>query len=142
MNPPADSSPPLRTKHRRWGLVLLLLACAVVFAAAVHLRDDAPKKGQPSSSRLSGQVAITTATAKKGNIGVYLDAIGTVTPVYASSITSQANGLVTAVKYAEGQMVQKGDPLIEIDPRSYQAQVVEAERASGSDQSRRRARPI
>jgi multidrug efflux system membrane fusion protein len=83
---------------------LLLLACAVVFAAAVHLRDDAPKKGHSSSADFSNEVAITTATAKKGNLGVYLDAIGTVTPVYTSSITSQANGIVTAVNYAEGQM--------------------------------------
>jgi multidrug efflux system membrane fusion protein len=44
------------------------------------------------------------ATATKGNIGVYLDAIGTVTPVYTSSITPQANGMVTAVNYTEGQM--------------------------------------
>jgi multidrug efflux system membrane fusion protein len=72
-------------------------------------------------------VTITSATAKKGNIGVYLDAIGTVTPVYTSSITPQANGIVTAVNYTEGQMVKIGDPLIEIDPRPYQAQLVEAE---------------
>jgi multidrug efflux system membrane fusion protein len=107
-------------------LILLLVACAGLFAFAVRQRNDAPKTGQPSRG-LTGQVAITTATATKGNIGVYLDAIGTVTPVYTSSITSQANGIVTAVKYAEGQIVQKGDPLIEIDPRPYQAQLVEAE---------------
>jgi multidrug efflux system membrane fusion protein len=86
-----------------------------------------------SSRGTIGPVSITTATAKKGNIGVYLDAIGTVTPVYTSSITSQANGIVTAVHYAEGQMVQQGDPLIDIDPRSYQAQVVVAQGALDRD---------
>jgi multidrug efflux system membrane fusion protein len=120
-------------KPRIWALILLLLACAVVFAAAVRLRDVAPKTGKPSSAGLSSQVAITTASAKKGNIGVYLDAIGTVTPVYTSSITSQANGIVTAVSYTEGQMVQKGDPLIEIDPRPYQAQVMQAQGALERD---------
>ena len=54
---------------------------------------------------------------RKGNIGVYLDAIGTVTPVYTDVILAQASGPVTAVHYREGQMVRKGDPLIDIDPR-------------------------
>ena len=84
---------------------------------------------RPQASRLvtPGAVAVTTAIAKKGNIGVYLEAIGTVTPVYTSSITAQVNGLVTAVHYVEGQIVHKGDPLIDIDPRPFQAQVLQAE---------------
>jgi multidrug efflux system membrane fusion protein len=72
-------------------------------------------------------VTVTTAIAKRGNIGVYLDSIGTVTPVYTSSITAQVNGLVTAVHYVEGQIVHKGDPLIDIDPRPFQAQVLQAQ---------------
>jgi multidrug efflux system membrane fusion protein len=72
-------------------------------------------------------VATTVAKAKRGNIGVYLDAIGTVTPVYTVNITSQVNGVVTAVHYVEGQMVKKGDPLIDIDPSPYAAQVLQAE---------------
>jgi hypothetical protein len=44
----------------------------------------------------------------QGDIGVYLDAIGTVTPVYTSSITAQASGVLTAVHYSEGQLVKKG----------------------------------
>jgi len=52
---------------------------------------------------------------------VYLDAIGTVTPVYTNSITSQVDGLVVAVQYTEGQRLRKGDPLVDIDPRPYRA---------------------
>jgi len=51
---------------------------------------------------------VVTATAQKGDIGIYLDSIGTVTPIYNhSSITSQVNGIVTAVHYKEGQIVRK-----------------------------------
>jgi multidrug efflux system membrane fusion protein len=67
------------------------------------------------------------ATAKTGNQGVYLEAIGTVTPVYQANITAQANGVITAVHYTEGQNVRKGDPLIDIDPRPYEAQLLEAQ---------------
>jgi multidrug efflux system membrane fusion protein len=58
---------------------------------------------------------------------VYLDAIGTVTPVYTSSITSQVNGIVTEVHFKEGQIVRKGDPLIDIDARPYQATLLQAQ---------------
>ena len=71
----------------------------------------------------SGPVTLTAATAKEGDIGVYLSAIGTVTPVYTATIYNQVTGVVTAVYYREGQMVRKGEPLVEIDPRQYQANV-------------------
>jgi multidrug efflux system membrane fusion protein len=67
------------------------------------------------------------STATKGSIGVYVDAIGTVTPVYTSTITAQAGGVLTTVHYREGEQVRQGDPLIEIDPRPYEAQLVQAE---------------
>jgi multidrug efflux system membrane fusion protein len=74
-----------------------------------------------------GPVTVTTVTAQKGDIGVYLDGIGTVTPVYTSSITSQVNGIVIAVHYKEGQIVHKGDPLIDIDSRPYRATLMQAQ---------------
>jgi multidrug efflux system membrane fusion protein len=54
--------------------------------------------------------------------------------VYTSSNTSQVNGIVTAVHYTEGQMVRKGDPLIEIDPRPYQATLMQAQGILQRDQ--------
>ena len=44
--------------------------------------------------RPAAQIKITFATAQKGNIGVYLDAIGTVTPVYTVSIFRQVTGVI------------------------------------------------
>jgi membrane fusion protein, multidrug efflux system len=76
---------------------------------------------------MTGPVTILTATAQKGNIGVYLDAIGTVTPTYTASITSQVTGMVREVRYKEGELVRKGQPLIEIDARPYEAQLAQAE---------------
>jgi multidrug efflux system membrane fusion protein len=79
-------------------------------------------------------VALTAVTAKQGDIGVYVDAIGTVTPVYTSSITSQVNGIVTQVHFTEGQQIRKGAPLIEIDPRPYQATLLQSQGILERDQ--------
>jgi membrane fusion protein, multidrug efflux system len=83
---------------------------------------------------LGGAVPVTTETAKQGDIGIYIDAIGTVTPVYTSSITSQATGIVTDVHYREGQLVSKGTPLIDIDSRPYRATLAQAQGVLQRDQ--------
>jgi membrane fusion protein, multidrug efflux system len=111
-----------------WIVVLIVLAL-VVWLIWSHFKG---KKKAPAGPP---KVTITTATATKGNIGVYLDAIGTVTPVYTDSITSQVNGLVIAVHFTEGQMVRKGDPLIDVDPRQYEATLLQAQGALERDQN-------
>ena len=111
-----------------WILLLLVLALAVVLFWRHH---DAAKKVAPAPPKIT----ITSTTAKKGDIGVYLDAIGTVTPVYTDSITSQVNGLVVAVHYTEGQLVRKGDPLVDIDSRPYRATLLQAQGALERDEN-------
>ena len=80
-----------------------------------------------------GAVTVTTATARSGAIGLYLDAIGTVTPFYTASINAQVTGVIQQVHYHEGQMVRKGEPLVDIDPRPYAAQLMAAEGALERD---------
>jgi multidrug efflux system membrane fusion protein len=107
-----------------WIIVLL------VFAGGFYLvlrKRDASASAAKAPRGGGGPVTLVTATATKGDIGVYLDSIGTVTPVYTASITSQVNGIVTAVHYKEGQLVHKGDPLIDIDPRPYLASLLQAQ---------------
>ncbi len=90
-------------------------------------KRDASAAAAKSPRGGGGPVTLVTATARQGDIGVYLDSIGTVTPVYTASITSQVNGIVTDVHYKEGQLVSKGDPLIDIDARPYQASLLQAQ---------------
>ena len=121
--------------HRRkvWWVVLSIVLLLVVVLAVVLLwrHHEAAKKAKPAPPKIT----ITTATAKKGDIGVYLDEIGTVTPVYTDSITSQVNGLVVAVHYTEGQVVRKDDPLIDIDSRTYRANLLQAQGALERDEN-------
>ena len=111
------------------GIILLLILVLVV--VMLWRRHDSAKKPKAAPPKIN----ITTATATKGNIGVYLDEIGTVTPVYTDSITSQVDGLVIAVHYTEGQVVRKGDPLVDIDSRQYRANLLQAQGALERDQN-------
>jgi len=112
--------------------ILILAIFAVGFVVVLRKHDDSKNAKAPRGG--GGPVTVTTVTAQKGDIGNYLDGIGTVTPVYTSSITSQVNGIVTAVHYKEGQIVRKGDSLIDIDARPYQATLVQAQGTLERDQ--------
>jgi multidrug efflux system membrane fusion protein len=142
-NPPTSPTeakpdrPPASPTHRsKWHTLFVWTAVLLIFGGVLWLvlrhHDDA--QTATSSRRVStGAVTVTTAAAKKGNIGVYLAAIGTVTPIYTDSITSQVTGLVTQVHYKEGQLIRKGQALIEIDPRPYEAQLLQAQGALERD---------
>ena len=78
---------------------------------------------------------MTTAAAQKGDLGVYVNALGTVTPVYTVTVTSRVVGQIDSVNYQEGQMVHKGDSLLEIDPRPYQAALTQVQGQLAHDQA-------
>jgi len=115
-----------------WSVLLLGLALASVLIWRHH--EDAKKAAALATPHAAG-ISITSATAQKGDIGVYLDSIGTVTPVYTDSITSQVNGPVVAVYFKEGQRVSKGDPLIDIDSRPYRAMLLQAQGSLERDEN-------
>jgi multidrug efflux system membrane fusion protein len=121
--------PPQKSKGKTWVWIILGVVLVFVFYLAFRHHDEtqaADKKGGGKKG-FGGPVTLNTVTAKQGDIGVYLTAIGTVTPVYTSVITSQVNGIINSVHYKEAQVVHKGDPLIDVDPRTYQAQLLQAE---------------
>ncbi len=132
---PAAHSRPQRSTAARVTIWLITLLVFILLFWLILRHHQAQKAAATGRGSFSGAVTISTVTAQKGNIGVYLDSIGTVTPVYTDSITSQVTGLVTAVHYREGQLVKKGDPLIDIDPRPFQAQLLTAQGALERDTS-------
>ena len=134
MQPPADSA---KKRRHRWIWVIILLLFGLLFFWVYRQHSvsaSAPTGGGAAAARrgMAGPVPVTVATATKGSIGVYLDAIGTVTPVYTDNITAQVTGVITAVHYREGQIVHKGDPLIDIDARPYRGATCTRRRARSS----------
>lgn len=136
--PAHDSSSP--TVHRRhrwvWAVILVLFGFLFYWAISQHNKTQAAALGGAGRRGMTmGPVPVTIATAQSGTIGVYLDAIGTVTPRYYDAITAQVTGVITAVHYREGQYVKKGDPLIDIDARPYEAQLLQAQGILERDQN-------
>jgi membrane fusion protein, multidrug efflux system len=128
-------SPPQR-RHRVWvWVIVLVLVFGVGFL--VYRQHQAAEEASKAKEIANAQKAVPIAVGKstKGDIGVYVEALGTVTPVYTVTVTSRVQGQIMEVHYREGQMVKKGDPLLEIDPRPYQAALTQAEGQLAHDQA-------
>ena len=95
------------------GIVLVLLIIAYFI-----FKGSAPST---SAGMRGGVVPVAAAVAKTESLDLYIDAIGTVTPVSTVTVTSRVAGQITEVNFKEGQFVKKGDLLAIIDPRPYQA---------------------
>lgn len=133
-NAPAFAPSPRRRRHKlAWvivGIGLLIVIGVLIAWLLLRHHEELEKKPAPPA-----KIAVTIATARQGNIGVYLDEIGTVTPVYTASIASQVTGVIVAVHYTEGQIVKAGEPLIDIDDRPFTATLAQAEGALERDQN-------
>ena len=116
---------PSTHKSRWW--IWLIFAVVLIVVVVWWMRRGASPEAKTAGDATARPVLVSTAAAHQGDIGVYLNALGTVTPVYTVTVTSRVQGEITQVYYHEGQMVQKGDPLIEIDPRPYQAALTQVE---------------
>jgi membrane fusion protein, multidrug efflux system len=137
---PPPPKPPTRADERPrkshlwiWIVVILVLLLAVFYFYRQHVKAVEAAQAQAKQPRPG--VPIQTATARTGDIGVYINALGTVTPVYTATITSRVDGQITNVAYREGQMVRKGDLLIEIDPRPFQAALTQAQGTLAKDEA-------
>jgi multidrug efflux system membrane fusion protein len=119
------AKPASRSKSKR--IVAIFLGATLALGIFFALRSQKHKIDSTAAGAEDHSVIVHVSTAYQGDMGVYIDALGTVTPISTVNIYSQVSGQVLAVHYREGQIVHKGDPLLDIDPRPYQAQLQQAE---------------
>lgn len=105
-------------------LCFVALIAFVGFFSQTGAQESAGKRAPSGGPR---PVPVATAFVRKGDINVYLNGLGTVTPRNVVTVRSRVDGQLMRVLFREGQMVKVGDLLAEIDPRPFQAQLVQAE---------------
>src|SRR5580700_8245461 len=123
--PPTAAAP--RRHWLRWiaGSVAALLLIFVL----IHLFES--KK----PARTAAPQVVKVAKAARGDMPEVLSELGTVTPVATVTVLPQLSGYLTEVGYKEGQDVDKGQFLAQIDPRQYEIDLQQAQAALLKDQA-------
>ncbi|MGH6883456.1 MAG: efflux RND transporter periplasmic adaptor subunit, partial [Hypericibacter sp.] len=123
---PVSSKPTKRRSllGRTIFLFLLLLALGGI-GWRVYTDEAAPAR--PTRAAADTPMPVAAATAQTSDVNDTLDALGTVTPLATVTVRTQINGHLTQIAFTEGQTVQKGQLLAQIDQRPYAAALQQAQ---------------
>jgi multidrug efflux system membrane fusion protein len=132
--PPGDFAPPPPRRSRLRNLLWLLLL-VIIIAGIVWWVLNRHQAAPVSRFGTGGAQPVGTAAVHAGNMPVIDNALGTVTPLATVTIITQINGQLTEVGFQEGQMVNKGDFLAQIDPRPYQVALEQTQGQLAKDQA-------
>jgi multidrug efflux system membrane fusion protein len=141
MDSPSNPGHPRRLLLILLGLVAIALAVGGYFyfvrgAGTAAETKQAPRaKSGKGGSDPSRAMPVVAETARKGDINIFLNGLGTATPLRTVAVRSRVEGELLRVLFTEGQTVKAGDVLAEIDPRPFHVQLMQAEGQMARDQA-------
>jgi len=92
-------------------------------------------KAKPKPVVVVRTVPVVTALVRKGDMPVNLSGLGTVVPTDAVTVHTRVDGQLMTVNFREGQTVHQGELLMQVDPRPFQVQLLQAEGQMAKDQA-------
>jgi multidrug efflux system membrane fusion protein len=119
--------------RRRLGLTSILALLIVVGVVWWTRQGGAPQ--QANGGRNAAPMSIVPEVVGKGDIGISLNALGTVTSLATVTIRTQISGYLIKVDFKEGDEVKKGDLLAQIDSRPYEATLAQAKGQLARDEA-------
>jgi multidrug efflux system membrane fusion protein len=121
------------TKSRviRWILVIVAVAALGYYGWNRFRGDDQTAKNAPPRPA----VRVTVAPVEKSDFPVYLTGLGTVQGFNTVVVRTRVDGQIDKVAFQEGQLVNQGDLLVEIDPRPFQAALDQAKAKKDQDEA-------
>ncbi|HEY5706861.1 MAG TPA: efflux RND transporter periplasmic adaptor subunit [Terrimicrobiaceae bacterium] len=115
----------------RWVVLLGLLGGGLAFWRSRSTgTEDLQARGA-----MRGPVPVVAGQAERRDFPLYLNALGTVQAYNSVTLRARVDGELQQVYFQEGQNVQKGDLLAQIDPRPYQAQLDQAKAKKAQDEA-------
>ena len=132
--PSIGSSATAKPRSRR-GFVLTAFLVLLCLAAVVWWTRQGGAPQQAGGGRNGAPMSIVPEVVGKGDIGINLNALGTVTSLATVTVRTQISGYLMRVVFKEGDEVKKGDLLVEIDSRPYEATLAQAKGQLARDEA-------
>lgn len=116
-----------RSGRRKWWawVFLALLAGLGVYAVWMFLSGGTRARGQ--GPVFQPKIPVVAIAATQGDIHTYITGLGTVTALYTATVHTRVDGQIMKVVFKEGEVVKNGALLVEIDPRPFEAALLQAE---------------
>jgi membrane fusion protein, multidrug efflux system len=123
----ADTHP-----YRRKAVIgaAIVVALAVLVWIWLHFAHDSKPPARPVAA-----VQVTTTKVKEQEVAVFRTGVGTVTALASVTVKPRIDGQLVRVGFVEGQDVKAGQLLAEIDPRTLEAQLAQAQAQKARDQA-------
>ena len=141
MNRPHAMTTTFTRNRTTWALVAVAVAVLGLGLWSVERPVQAQGSADESKDKGKGKrppeapVAVTTALVKAQDMPIFRAGIGSVTPTMTVTVKTRVDGELDRVAFTEGQDVQKGQLLAQLDPRTLQAALMQAEAARAKDQA-------
>lgn len=133
----APHSAPRRFSPTRWVLGALLLIAIVGTIVILRSRARAASEAAAAAAHAATDriIPVLTATAVRRDVPVWLEGLGSVSAFYTVTVRTLVDGRIDQVFFTEGQHVNKGDALVQIDPRPFTIALESAQAALQRDQA-------
>lgn len=134
----APRTPPRRRTLILGGLIAILALAGLIWLSWTLLHGDKSGENGPGGGfggRRGPASTVAVATASATDLPIIIEALGTVKPAATVTVRPQVGGTITQVMFREGQVVQRGQALVQIDPRPYQMALLQAQGNLTRDQA-------
>jgi membrane fusion protein, multidrug efflux system len=129
-------SPHSELFRRKRTLVIVLAAVALGgYLGWLYIRGNGAETAASGQGSKLPAIPVTVAPVITADFPVYLNGLGTVEPYDTVTVRSRVDGEVTKIAFRQGQMVNEGDILAQIDPRPYQAALDQALAKKAQDEA-------
>ena len=119
----------------RWILLAAVLAAAGYYGWQRFHGENQATTANNAQKSAPNPVRVTTAPVQKTDFPVYLSGLGTVQGFNTVVVRTRVDGQIDKIAFKEGQLVNQGDLLAEIDPRPYQATLDQAKAKKAQDEA-------
>ncbi len=123
------------SRHGWIFLLVIIIVGAVIYAYFPKGENKRPPVAKPGAGPLLRTVPVVAVPAKEGEMKIYLNGLGSVTPLNTVTVKSRVDGQLMEVLFKEGQIVTSGQLLARLDPRPFEVQLTQAEGQLARDQA-------
>src|ERR1700760_1497888 len=124
-----------KTRAFGWILVIAVVAAGGYYVWSRHQSGHRAAAAAADARKSRPAVQVSIAPVEKADFPVYLTGLGTVQGFNTVLVRTRVDGQIDKVAFKEGQMVNQGDLLVEIDPRPFQASLDQAKAKKAQDEA-------